>query len=189
MLVCLRGGQWGWFCGVLKLHWVSFFSGREELLLSEEDEAGAPFMGAESLQKVTRKDPGSSPCFQSLCHTHSWQSLTGRSWESRKVVCRVQPQNNMAACRRAACKLRDNNLIINPSLISYLIFQLFLALSSCLTLASNPPGSPNITFSKVVLGDRLRIWLATAVAQILSRAQELPYAMEVTTTFFTNKIK
>ena len=146
-------------------------------------------MGAESLQKVTRKDPGSSPCFQSLCHTHSWQSLTGRSWESRKVVCRVQPQNNMAACRRAACKLRDNNLIINPSLISYLIFQLFLALSSCLTLASNPPGSPNITFSKVVLGDRLRIWLATAVAQILSRAQELPYAMGVAKTTTTKKKK
>ena len=91
------------------------------------------------------------PAFQSLCHTCYWQRLTGSSWESRKVVCCVPAPEPHGGVWQGSLQAERQNLIINLSIISHLIIQLSLILSSCLTTAANPPGSPDTTVSKRVL--------------------------------------
>lgn len=104
-------------------------------------------------QKTYRKDPGPSlsSCLSVFLPHLLLAESDGAAGKVEKCFVQSQPQNHTAECRRATFKLRDHYRIIKPSVISHMMIQLSLVLSSCLTTAAVPPGRHNITLSKQVL--------------------------------------
>lgn len=150
VVVTPRGGRWGWFCEYLKAAtWLSLCHGQEELLLGSRRWRLQWLMGAENLQEGPR--PFSSSCLSIFLSHLLLAELDGKPGKVEKCFVQSQPQNHTAEYRTATFKLRDDYRIIKLSVISHMVIQLSLVLSSCLTTAAGLPGRHNITLSKQVL--------------------------------------